>query len=189
MPAQQRFGAQAVPSPADRLDRLIDQRQFAIGHRLAQKLLNLHLALRPLDHRLIVADEAVAALLLRAEHRKIRVPQQFAAACRLQRVEADAGASRHDVLEISGAYRLAQAFENPLRFGDALACIAQPLEEQHKFIPAQPVQPPAFAQDAPDPFGGRGQQAVAGVVTQRVIDILEPVQIDDHQSDQLVTGE
>ena len=57
------------------------------------------------------------------------------------------------------------------------------LQQHQKLVAAQPRHGVAFAQRAFQPLGDFSQQLVACGVAHGVVDVLEAVQVDEHQAD------
>ena len=61
------------------------------------------------------------------------------------------------------------------------AAVGQPAQQHGELVAAEPGERVAAAQRAAQPGGDLAQQPVAVVVAERVVDLLEPVEVDQQQ--------
>ena len=161
--------------------RLVVQLQFAARQRLAQVLGQRQMALRLLLQGGGEVAEAVAAQRLGLVHGLVGVLHQvahFAAVVGEQR-DADRGADEDSLaLQFEG---LAQQVEQLLRHRLGLLGLFERRQQHGELVATQARAGVTGTQGAADAFGGQLQQAVAGGVPQRVVDLLEQVEVEVEQ--------
>ena len=182
LPAQQRFDAEHA-TVLEIEDRLVDEKELAPLGRGAE----IELEREPVLYRgLHLAHErhvAIAARGLGLVQRDVGVAQQVGRPrCRapyampMLAVMLEDSAGRALDLE-----RLAQHFEQALgdELGTAGRCAA--FDEHDEFVTADSGNRVGLAQRRRQPGGDRSEQAVAGVVAERVVHLLEAVEVDEQR--------
>ena len=71
----------------------------------------------------------------------------------------------------------------PQRELDGRAAVGQPAQQHRELVAAEPREHVAAPQRAAQPLGDVAQEPVAVVVAERVVDLLEPVEVDQQQAD------
>ena len=165
--------------------RLVEQLEFLVGQRLAQVEFEDAARLDGLRHLVAEEAEGAAAVRLGAVERHVGVLQQrIGADARRRHGDADAGADLDQM--IVDLVALAQAIDDAARQAGGVLVRLDVLLEHHEFVAAEPrheiLRPQHFAQAV----GDRAQQLVAAGMTQRVVDLLELVEIDEQQRRQLL---
>ena len=130
--------------------------------------------------RVVAAVHDVPAHRLRAVHRHVGLAQQGRQVRAVLGVQRDPGARRRRAPRARRGgtvpSRAPDAAGHRGRFGRARA-----LQEDRELVPAQPYQHVVRAQAVPQALGDLDQQLVTGVVPERVVDLLEPVQVEQQQ--------
>ena len=123
--------------------------------------------------------ETVLAVFLGEVHRHVGILGQRLHVATIRRVHGDADAGRGVALVAAQLQGLAEHRQQVA--GDAFDVIAlgDLLQNDDEFVAAEPRHDVARAQGAAQPAGDFHQQHVAGVVAQRIVDHLEPVEIDE----------
>ena len=178
VPAQQRLDAGDLS--AHHIDlRLVVQRKLVALQRAAkcgfqgQALDRLRLDL------LGEETKAVLAVVLGEIHRHVGILGQCLHVAAVGRIHRDADRSRGVALvaaELQGLAQHGQQFA-----GDAFDLVAFGgfFQDHDEFVAPEPRHDVARTQRAPQPAADFHQQPVAGVMAQRIVDDLEPVEIDE----------
>ena len=180
-------GQRLVPDDVvavQRQDGLIGHPQFVGRQRPAQLPFQFQGVLHAVDHRIVVEGQRRSAGLLGLVQRDVSIPQQRVGTDRRALREGDADAG----LDVGG--RAVQHERLVDRFDDAggdLASVAlaggrvggEVLAQDHELITAYPGDGVDLPDRRADTTGAFDQQHVTGGVPQRVIDPLEPVQVDE----------
>ena len=185
-PPQQGFGAHQC-FVARAKQRLVMQRQAVAAFQLgAQRLLDRLAAHHGLVHRRVKAHAAVLAQLLGAVHRRVCVADQGIHVRSVVGKGRNAGAARHvHLLTGFGIGELKDA-------DDPLAVLTQGLvihvlaQDHGEFIATHARDAVAAAHHRLQAAGHLAQQPVARCVAEGVVERLEVVQVDVHQSHPLV---
>ena len=69
---------------------------------------------------------------------------------------------------------------------DGLFGVSQTAEENGELVPAQASQHVTLAQEPTNALGHLYQELVSGLVTQRIVDHLETIEIEEHDTDHAV---
>ncbi len=182
MPAQQ--GLDANHASARDLDlRLVDQTELSLDDPAAQSSLEMPLQLGDPAGLGIVETVALAARRLGPVLREIGVAQEVlrcGAVLRKQR-DADAGPRQH--LASSDLKGRTQHVNQALRQRLGLVAGADPGQNDHEFITPEPGEGVGGARDRAQPCRSSLEQPVAGGVPERVVDLLEVVQVQEHDRD------
>ena len=180
VPADQRLEpANFLARGAD--DRLVDDRHFAAVDRLAKVVLERLAIGRLAVHRLFVEAMHAATGGLGGVKREIGVADQSVGAgpARIADRNADRRADRDLVaLDHIGArhlldQRLGERFEQP-GFGGAG-------KHRLELVAAKPPDLAMIAHHQLQPLGNLAKQGVADRMAKRVVDVLEPIEIDQEQ--------
>ena len=187
VPAQQRFGADnhVVGDPHH---RLVMQSECVVLDGRTQRGLQ-RVLLEPVRGQVGIEELiGVAPELLRPVHRDIGMLEQLFGCVAIVGVDRDAD-RRGDVdvmlLDLEG-----------LRYGilqlrrDAIQGfrIFEILDDDHELVPAQPGEQIGFAQHVRKRRRDALQELVADAVSQRVVDVLEPVEVDEQNADPLAAA-
>ena len=178
VPAQERFDA-------DDLHRtrvyhgLVPDAEFGFTQCARQIDFELHAAQRSRKHRTVVPAHRVAAFLLRLVHGGIGVLQQFIFGERIVGIDGHTDARRDHIV---GAAQTVRCLKSALQFCDRRLklIVARDFGENHdEFIAARACHRIRSARRLPQPLRHLAQQHVALRVTERVVDALEIVQVDE----------
>ena len=134
------------------------------------------------EHVGVEAPDAIAARLLRGVHRQVGVPEQLLALdARLDRRQPDAPAQGERAPP--DVHRCRQRAAHALGDGHALGDAAEVVEQEGELVPAEPRGGVAGAQAGLEPPGDGDEHGVPGVVAERVVDELEPVEVDQRHDE------
>ena len=162
----------------------IEQLELLVGQRLAQ--VELEDAARFDDLRHLVAEEAegAAAVGLGAVQRHVGVLQQRVGADAARgHGDADAGADLDQM--IVDLVTLAQAIDDAPGKARGVFGRMDVLLEHHELVAAEARHEILRPQHLAQPVGDRAQQLVAAGMAERVVDLLELVEVDEQQRRQL----
>ena len=154
------------------------QLELVLLHGAAQVAFDLLARARDLAHLRIEEAIAVAASRFRAIEREIRHLQQIVGAGPVlgRQRDADAGADA-DVAAVD-LERLAQHLDNALRQQlGGLALVALAGLDDGEFVAAEPGQHVGFAQQRFQTGRHFDQQRVAGGMAERIVDLLEAIEV------------
>ena len=166
-------------------DRLRDEREALLVDRDADALRPRHPALHARLRVLVgrVHDELVAPRLLGVVHREVGGDEHVLAAERVAALEhrdADARGDRAVARPGHGDPLGAQRLEQVV--GDALGRGEVGLRQQHgELVAAQPRQHVGLAQPRREQLRDARDDVVAGLVAERVVDVLEVVEVEQQQ--------
>ena len=93
--------------------------------------------------------------------------------------DADRGADLDDVMVDQIA--IAEPVDDPARQDRGVLVRADVLLEHHEFVAAEPGDEILRPQHVAQPVGDRAQQPVAAGMAERIVDLLELVEIDEQQ--------
>ena len=165
--------------------RLVDEEELVPLQCDAQVHLELHPALDRVLHHRLEHDITVLPVPLRAVHRDVRVTQQIPGREPVPHRDPDARRHGHGgcVISVSERERLLERFQQPL--GDELRAgrERQLFGDHDELIAPETPERVGGAHDTVQSRGYRPQQLVPGVVTERVVDGLEVVQVDEQRRD------
>jgi hypothetical protein len=126
-----------------------------------------------------VAGEAVAALVLGAVHGDVGVLEQGLQILPVGRIDGDPDARREGQLPPVDLHRL---LDEAQQLGSDVADegrILEVIDQHHELVPAQPRDQIGGAHAARQSLANPLQHLVAGVVAEGVVDVLEPVEVDE----------
>ncbi len=185
-PAHQRLDAeQAAGAEID--DRLILEEELLVRQRAADVGLEPQPLVQHVLHLRLEGDVAVLAGCLGVVHGDIGVAEQrLGARVRRGEGDADAGADAHlGAVELE---RPVEGLDQGARQALDLADGGDALEQHRELIAAEARHGVGGARGLDDALRHRLQQAVAGVVAERVVDVLEVVQIEEHDRDRALAA-
>ena len=140
---------------------------------------------RPHAHRGLEHLDAALARVLRHVHGDVGVAQQvFGGLPAVPVRDADARADPH--LVPRHAERAAQGLDDPPP--DGLRDLRAAVGEDRELVAAQPGRRVLGPYAAEQALRGRAQQLVARRVAERVVDVLEPVEVDQDHRDGRARG-
>ena len=170
-------------------DRLEVHRDLFSIDRLAQLALERHLFDQELAHALVEDLDTISAAFLGPVHRGVGVAQQLIG-CHLPRItHRNADAERRmdgcPVVDVGSGKRRSNAFGNRHGLRHAGEVVAQ----HDELIATKPGNGVVDPDCGFHPFANVFDEPVSDVVAERVVDHLEPVDIDEHDADErLLTG-
>ena len=181
LPAHERLdpGHAAV---LDRDLRLVVQDELVRLERMPQ----LAEALQPVGRVGIarrVVDAHARVLALGLVHRDVRALDERGDVGPVVRAERDADARAELDRDAADDERALERAGEPQRELDGRAAVGQPAQQHRELVAAEPRERVAAPQRAAQPFGDVAQEPVAVVVAERVVDLLEPVEVDQQQAD------
>ena len=121
-------------------------------------------------------DVTVAAL--GEVHRDVGALHQHLARRAVVRVHRDAGARLDLEVELVDAERILERDADPRRDRERLTFAGDVGEQHGELVAAEPGDDAALRQHLLDARADHAQQRVAGLVPERVVDLLEPVEVD-----------
>ena len=130
-----------------------------------------------------VVDGPAAAGPLGAVHRDVGALQQHARLVAVLAGERDADARGQRHGHLGQVERLLEAGQQLARDGARLDRRVQVGQADRELVAAQPRDRVGPAQRGAQPLGDLAQQQVAGVVAERVVDVLEAVEVEQQQAD------
>ena len=180
LPAHQRLGADgAAAGQLD--DRLIEQPQLAAFDRLPQLRLDAQAVLRGGAQVGIEHHHLVLAVGLGAVHRQIGGPQHLAGTAAVDRKPCHADAATQVQQAAVEQERTAERFADPMAIGIGIAVAVRVGADDDELVAAEAVGPGARRQRRRQAPRHLAQQHVAGGMAERVVDLLEVVDVDrDH---------
>lgn len=165
-------------------DGLIEHMKPSGRHRLTQQMLRVQAGDGPRAQFGVEDGIAVTSGVLGPIEREVRLAIELVAAGRAVTGDRDADARRrHDRLASRQPIGLTQGLEDPQRDQSRLPEVGQSLEHDDEFVTTQPREQRIVSQCRPDPAGDLDQHQVAGRVSQRVVDQLEAVEVEQQQRD------
>ena len=174
------------PAGAERHDRLVVEREaLPVLDGPPEVGLELH----PLDdapvHLRVEHDGAGLSLELRLVHRDVRVAQHLVRLAVPRRLHRDPDARRHEQL-VAGQLDApcegaVDAGRDQRRAGDVVAAG----EEEPELVSAEPRDRVSGPDRLGEPPGDRDEEVVAGLVTEAVVDHLEPVEVEEQHGEAL----
>ena len=143
----------------------------------------------PLSGRLRVVlreeREAVAPGRLRAVHRDIGFLEQRRAVVAVLRAQRDADGRRQPAFLAQERERLRQCVEESLGELAHVGFARDVLGEHDEFVAAEPRRGVGRANRVRDPLRHDLQHLVAGEMTEGIVDVLEPVEVDEQDGERL----
>jgi hypothetical protein len=125
--------------------------------------------------------EAVPPAVLHVVHRHVGVLHQHVGVAAVVGVEGDAGARREVELAALDDVRRPELAQQVLRDRCGVGRIAHFLQHHDELVAAEPRHGVAAAQRPRQPRRHLLEDLVADVVAERVVDVLEPVEVEEHQ--------
>eukprot|EP01136_Pigoraptor_vietnamica_P033089 Opistho-1_new@95611 len=178
-PAQQRLGTDHR-ARGDVDLRLVVQPEVAALQRQAHRVVQLHARQQVDVHLRLVEAEAGTAALLHAVHRGVGVLDQVVHRLAVVRVHRDADARGDAEAHALERERLPQHLEHAPRNGLGTARIGL-VQQHHELVATEPRHGVDLAQAGLQPLGHLDEHAVAEHVTERVVDLLEAVEVEEQQ--------
>ncbi len=176
LPAHQRLDTRDLLRVQIEL-RLVMQEELVALQAAAQTRLQRH-PLERMDVDLLRVELVVVlAVLLGAVHGDVGVFHQGLFVLRFRRIHADADARRHPAFLPLNRHRLDERGEDLARDGRDLFRLGHFLHQHHELVPAQARHHVARAHGLREASAHFLQQLVAGLVAERVVDVLEAVEI------------
>jgi hypothetical protein len=149
--------------------------QGLVRQRPVQLRAPQHLVVEALAHGRLEQRERVLALRLGGVHGQVHVLVQVLGAHRPVVRDGDADAGAHPHRAGADRERLAQRGQQPARVSGRVADV---IGEHGELVAAEPHDGVREAEAGGQPCGHTAQQAVAGVVAQRVVDRFEVVEVE-----------
>ena len=168
-------------------DRLILDEELLVGERPADVRLEPHALVQHILHLRLKGDMAVLARRLGVVHGDVRLAEQRLGA-RVRNGQRDADARRHPQL---GAIELKWQLERvDQRVGQMLHLGGRrdPLYQNRKLVATEPRHRVRGARGLHDALRDRLQQPVACVMAERIVDVLEVVEVEEHDRDRAVAA-
>ncbi len=159
-------------------DGLVVELELVVGGGRTEVVGELGAAVGAREHLRVEALDAIAAVPLRRVHGEIRAAQQLLVrGLGVGEHQADAGAN----VELPAADVDRRGQGHTYALGDRLGLggFTDLLEQQGELVPAEPRGGVARAHAALDAPRHGEEQLVTGVVTEPVVDELEPVEIEE----------
>ena len=179
VPARQRLeaGDRAVLEPHDRLieDRDLLALERAAQVRFERQAVGLARAHRRLEHL-----DAVAADALGVIHRELGVLEHLLGAVRLAVGKRDADRGGEEDLAVVERDRRAQRAAQRLGEGDDALRLPLRQQDQRELVAGEPRQRVLRLQQPAEPARQRQQDRIADRDADRIVDLLEAVEIDHH---------
>ena len=157
------------------------EHELVAADREPQVVLDREPAVGRLVHRLGEELVAVPPAVLDVVHRDVRVLHQHVGVAAVVGVERDAGARREVELATLDEVRRAELAEQVLRDDARVARVAHLLQHDDELVAAESRDGVAGAQRARQPRRHLLQDLVADVVAERVVDVLESIEVEEHQ--------
>ncbi|CAB4835941.1 unannotated protein [freshwater metagenome] len=186
LPAHQRFEADDI-ARLQIEDRLVEQTELAAVESAVERSFDGEAMGDPLVHRLVVDGQTVAAGILGAIHRRVGMSDKILG-CRARRradgSHADAGGDE-DIALAEGKW-FAEHSEQALG-GSHCGALRLGVGIEHHVFVARQASHDGVGRHCVDEAAGHGDQhLIAGGVAQRVVDVLEAVEVDEEQRGVLV---
>ena len=157
---------------------LVVQPEAPLLHGQAHGMVHFH-ARQHIDvHLRLVKAEIPAPAFLDAVHRDVRILDQLVERLAVLRVQRHANAAANRETHAVDLERAGQRLEDALRAGLGTVRVGL-LEEYHELITAEPAQGVDIAQALLYAIGHFDQHTVAKGVAHRIVDVLEPVQVQE----------
>ena len=161
---------------------LVGEEELVVLEGFAQVHLEFHAVLDGVLHAGLEHDVAVLAVPLGPVHRDVGVAQELLGRGSLPDRDPDARRHGHASLLVrSELERLLERVEQAL--GDQLGpgCQRELLGDHDELVPAEAPQRIGVAYHAVEPRGDRLQEFIADAVAERVVDVLEVVEVDEQR--------
>ncbi len=161
-------------------DRLITQIHLAARQRVAQIVFECAADLGRLVQITRIETEPAAPVALGRIERQIGIAHQIVAGQSVERRNRHADRRPDDTAAALDRIGLRQAVDDVRRHVAQLAAIFEVGKNDLEFIAAQPADHFLVADDLEQPFGNLFEQRVAGRMAERVVDLFEAVEIEQH---------
>ena len=178
VPAQQRLDAAHLPGGDIDL-RLVVQLQLLALHGAAQGVFQLQRAQRLRLHLGREKAERGTAVALGAVHGHVGGLGEGVEVLSVAGVQGDAHRRRHGQLVVADLIRLAEGFEQLARHARGALRVGAG-QQQHEFVAAQARHGVVLAHHGAQAVADLDQQRIAHAVPQRVVDVLEVIEVDEH---------
>ncbi len=179
-PAQQHF-ERVHAARGGAHDRLVVQLEFTPRQRAAQARFEVEVARRRLVHALGEKLVIVAARRLGLVHRRVRVAHQGIDVAAVLRIQADADRRRDVQAAAFDGARRGQRRDDRVADRGGSGTLLDPGQQHDEFIAPEARHQVARAHRAHQPARDFAQQLVAHQVAKRIVDRLEPVQVEEDQ--------
>ena len=183
MPADERL--QAVDPTAPQVDeRLEVQQELVALERSAEVGTERELGGRRRLRTRRIETMGIASLRFRAVHRAVGVAKQLAGVRAVARIRAYADACGDEELPTCCRERISEVLQQIV--GDERQ--RRPLrdfDDGDELVTAEPGQRVVIAKGLTEPLRHLLQHVVAHLVTERVVDLLEIIDVDEHQAREL----
>ncbi|MCY1223765.1 hypothetical protein D9M72_359040 [compost metagenome] len=182
-PADQRFRAYQ-PSIACGNLRLVDQAELAPRQGLPQRAGDLQAAhlVRLQLHR--IEGVAVAPFPLDLVHRGIGAAREEFEVPTVERIHGNADRPGHIQLMVLHLVRRRDDIQNPLRSAGR-TFFRYPEEQEDELVPAHSGNGVVLSPQCAQPPCQIDQQCIANAMAERVIDVFEKIQVEEHQRKRL----
>ena len=184
LPADERFHADRHAS-REAEDWLVVEDEFAAWQGAPEPALHDRALLRLFLHLLREELEAVAARLLRAVHRGVDVGDEHLGVVAVARVEADADGRLDEQLAFLDQVGLRDDLQDLPRHRRRVGLAPDSVHEEQELVPAHARHRVIRADAAPEAVGRLHEKLVARRVSERVVDALEVVEVEEHDRERL----
>ena len=170
-------------------ERLVVELELVALERLAQVVLELEALDRAPAQRGVEELVAGSAVVAGARHRDVGVVHERLGAVPLPVGDGDADAGVDEDGMVAEHDRRDERVEQPLRDLDRPALARQPLAEHPELVAAHARERVAGGEQRREPLGELGQQLVAAIVAEELVDDLEAVEAQpEHRDGAAVAG-
>jgi hypothetical protein len=159
--------------------RLVVDFQHVGGERVAQVDLEAAPRLRHHVHALLEEAPRASPIGLGAVEGHIGILEQLVGVTAVAGRQGDADAGADDHLLAADLEGLSQGSDHALGQGRGFLGVAQRLLQHHELVAAETRHHIALAHHLAQPLGDRAQQVVPAGMAQRVVDLLELVEVDE----------
>ncbi len=178
LPADQRLRPHRAAAP-QAVDRLVQDPELAPLDRPVQGAVHGQAALGPGPHGLVEHLAPVAAPGLGPVHGGVGVLDQRLGPGAAARGQGDADAHGDEHLGVAERERRGGHLGDPLGDGQGVGLVGDALAQDGELVAAEAGHGVAGPDDLLEALAQGDQQPVAGVVAERVVDELEPVQVEE----------
>ena len=160
-------------------DRLVVHLELLAFHRRAELGLQPETGHHPGVHRGVEHGTRTAAARLGVVHRDVGIAQHVLGVRMGAAADRDADAGRHRDLVPVELDRRRDPRLHPLHDRPDRARF-DAMEQHRELVTAEPCREIGLTQPGAQPLADRGQEAISHVVTERVVDELEAVEVEEH---------
>jgi hypothetical protein len=178
-PARQRLEA-AQRIGLQRVQRLVGEGQLALADRAPQVGFELQAAAELFVQAGVEQREPALAFGLGLVHRQVGVAQHLVGLAVAHVAEGDADARRRPQLGAVDAHRLVQRLQHTLPELQHGGLARWLFDQDRELVAAKPRDQVVRAHAVADALRRFLQQLVAGRVAERVVDVLEAVEVEEH---------